>query len=111
LTAPRLKNPSPWSALGQLALLIGIVALIYLIFRFGIAIPEWAWIAINAATVLVVVGCVIFLYRTRRARKPVRLTPAETALRIAGAALLVIGLTLPIWITLAFVFAGFRFWR
>jgi hypothetical protein len=70
--------------------------------------------AINAATVLTVAVCVVFLYRTRRARKPAvvpRLTPAQTALRIAGAALLVIGLTLPIWITLAFVFMGFRFWR
>ncbi len=110
----RIKNPSPWSALGQLALLIGVVALIYLIFWFGTEIPGWAWIAINAAAVLGVVVCVVWLYRTRRARRHAAappLTPAQTALGVAGAVLLVIGLTLPIWITLAFVFMGFRFWR
>jgi multisubunit Na+/H+ antiporter MnhB subunit len=108
-----LDREKPWRPFGQLLLITLVIGLIYLVFRVAVVIPERGWQLIAAATLVGVILYYLLAFRWARAARGA--TPKPTAGRSAWrtllAALLILGLTLPLWVVLYFVWFGGQLWK
>lgn len=110
-----LDREQPWGPLGQLVLLLIVIGVVFVIFRFAVVIPSWGWQLVTAATVI---GALVYYQLAfRRGSRPtaaeaaVREAPAPGRRRAALAALVILGVTAPLWVVLYFLWLGGQVWR
>lgn len=103
----------PWGRLGQLVLLVLAIGLIYGILRFAVFIPEWGWPFVTGGTTLGVAVFVLLSFgKGRKPRAaPEAASPAQKTWRAVLVSILVLGLALPLWVLLYFVWLGGQLWK
>lgn len=108
-----IDQEEPFSTTAKVLMIAAVIAVVYLIVRFAVVIPEWGWQLIFVVTLVGTVTYYRLAFRAPRAPTPpprgLGWTPGRLV-HYVSAVLLAMVLTLPAWVALYYWWEGRTPW-